>query len=395
MPNHIDKKDKADNVTKIIGDMLEETKQRLLNVSFSKLLLYQGKTPENWYIKQTSNLRAFRLEINKSVALENKRLLNAVKQGSKEVELTSKQTKEHQKLINRGINDLKNVVVSQHISNISSIYASAKVIKSNVADPLFDAISKQIDRTQRTGVTYKDGKTYKWENYLEMKLRTDIQNEITNNLVKASTDAGLIFFVASYYGDCAPDHADYQGKIYVVDGWETIAPKKRHDEIDAYIKAHKIMTVEEVTNTAPYLTTRPNCRHFLQPLSIDEVLGITNDKELNNKRASLDMNAHGKYKPEKYEALSKQRYNERQIRHWKEVAETKQRLLDNAGASVDSTTKQQLSLEASFATKKIRQWQKEQRTLMNANTGVLERNYDREAYNRMISDFGMRRNQTK
>ena len=68
-----------------------------------------------------------------------------------------------------------------------------------------------------------------------MKTRTDIQNEIANNMIAAGEQAGVIFYMAAYFGDCAKDHVDYQGKIYYDKDWKSKAPKDRIDEIQDYI----------------------------------------------------------------------------------------------------------------------------------------------------------------
>ncbi|MCM1556761.1 MAG: phage minor capsid protein [Anaeroplasma bactoclasticum] len=388
---HIAEKDKGDNVAKILGDMMQETSNRLLSTTFDRLLVNSGQGEKAWYQSQISSLNAFKLQVDKMAEEEKKRLLKANKQGLKELNLTQKQNTKISKEINKGINDLKKSVISSYVNNVASINASAKVLKSNVAESLYKNIRDKIEQTQNYGiVAYKNGRGVRWENYMEMKVRTDIQNDITKNMIKAGAEAGNVFFIAAYFGDCAKDHVEAQGKIYVDENWETNAPKARLEEIANYISAKNIKTVQEISEGEPYLTTRPNCRHFFQMISIDEVLGIKNEKDLNSKREEFDLNFNGKYKPDKYKALTEQRYNERNIRHWKGKLEADQKLLDKMPSTIPERERLLLSSRITLDKRKIRDWQLKQRQLIKANSEFLERDYSREVYNKMHSDFGIK-----
>jgi len=388
MANHIDNKDKGDNITKILADRLEESKNKLLDLTFTRMLVGASQSPAKWYKTQMANLNAFKIQVDKKAMEEKKAVLQATKQGTKELNLTTQQSKQIINEVNREMNNLNKMIISNYVQNVASIKVVAEIKKDNVSTNLYNTIRDKMLSTQDYGiVNYKNGRNVKWENYMEMKLRTDIQNDVAKNMVKDGYAAGNIFYITSFYGDCAPDHADYQGKIYVDEDWQSIAPKNRIEEIDQYIKANKIMTVQEVMDGPVYLTTRPNCRHYFQYISIDEVLGIKDNNDLNNKRKEYDLNANGKYKPEKYEALTKQRYNERQIRHWKGRAQTEQKLLDKLPKSASKQERLLLQSKVALSNRKVRTWQSTQRSLLKANKGVLQRNYDREAYRRMISDF--------
>ncbi|MBO5711888.1 MAG: hypothetical protein J6R47_03530 [Acholeplasmatales bacterium] len=392
MSKHIDDKDKGDNIAKILGDRLDETKQLLITISFNRMLVGTSQNSSLWYKSQIANLSRFKLEVNKKTNEEKKTVLEATKKAAKELKLTKSQTNKIVKEVNDGINDLNKMIISNHVANVANIKAVAETKKSNVVDKLYNTIRDKMLQTQEYGiVTYQNGRNVKWENYMEMKLRTDIQNDIAKNMIVDGAAVGNIFYITSFYGDCAHDHADYQGKIYVDEDWQNIAPKDRIDEIEQYINSNKIMTVQEVMDAPVYLTTRPNCRHYFQYISIDEVLGIKDEKDLNNKRNEYALNANGKYQPEKYEALSNQRYNERQIRRWKGRLQTEEKLLENLPKSASEQEKLLLESKILMSKRKIRVWQETQRDLLKANKGVLERNYDREAYGRIISDFRIKK----
>lgn len=389
MPKHIEKKDKADNVTKILGDEFIESKQRLYSFTLNRLLIGRTTEPKVWYKSQMGNLRQFSLQVNKMISQEKKIVLKATYKGAKGLNLDSKQRKQLLKEVNDGYKLLFNNIVSNYKRDVASIYyqAQSNVKRIDVVKPLYEAIKDRVvNNKAKYNIVYSDGKEVSWENYMEMKLRTDIQLDISKNLVKEGRNAGVIFYVCTFYGDCALDHADFQGKIYIDEAWESIIDKSMHDEVDAYIKANKILTIQGVANGEPYLTTRPNCRHFFEPMGTEEVIAIKSEKELDKKRSELGLNFNGKYKPEKYEALTKQRYNERQIRNWKGRMQDEQALLDKMpkGATPQQRARQEARVK--IASTKVRAWQKEQNSLVKANP-FLQRNYDREAYGKMISDF--------
>ena len=157
---------------------------------------------------------------------------------------------------------------------------------------MYNRISKQTFSDMRIS-EHKFGKKENYEEYLAFRKEKlydsvhknwEILEKNKNSLAdtveyrvklgeKQSILSGKsIFYVCNWFDDCAKDHVPYQGKVYVLENWEDIADESDHDSIRAYIQNHKIMTVEEVVNNAPWLTTRRNCRHRLYPISIDEIL---------------------------------------------------------------------------------------------------------------------------
>ena len=71
------------------------------------------------------------------------------------------------------------------------------------------------------------------------------------------------FYLSSAHGDCAPDHVNWQGKIYV----DANAP----EDIIQYALKCKIYTIQWVTSDPVYFLTRPNCRHYFVGISEDDV----------------------------------------------------------------------------------------------------------------------------
>ena len=374
---HIDKIDEADNTAKILGDLFAETEQRLKHLSQTYLEIGLALSISEWKNMQNRRFKAFSKEVNKVIKEEHKKLLKSASNASKAIDLTDKQEEKIKKNIENGLQILNKSIIINHRHIIA---------QSNVTDDLHKMIAEKISSGKDYGmVQYSNGRMVRWENWMEMKLRTDIQNDIADNMIKAGGQNGVIFYITSYYGDCAPDHAPFQGKIYCDSKWRSICPKELLEDVANYIRSNRIMSVQDAMGEkGNYLTTRPNCRHYFQYISIQEVLKIKNKEDLTNKRESLNLNFNGKFKPEKYEALSQQRTNERKIR----------KLRDNISSLEELKNELPQGSDTSDIDKKLARYKnslkvvyKNQRKLIKDNPGVLHRNYDREIYSKIISDF--------
>ena len=91
------------------------------------------------------------------------------------------------------------------------------------------------------------------------------------------------FCVCDVHSGCAKDHLEYQGKVYYKADWENyITDEEIRVKVRAYIKNHRLMSVEKVTKAPIYLIFRPNCRHELVDIPADEVLNSSVKKILVN-----------------------------------------------------------------------------------------------------------------
>ena len=153
-------------------------------------------------------------------------------------------------------------------------------------------VSKQSFSSLRRANSAEKG-TIDYEN--ELKLRKNIvyktvrnefplmeknKNELVNAVeYRAKRDqltdlfASGVFYLCSSHTKPAKDHADWEGKIYVSDDWRNRVDQDLHGKIEAYIKNHDVKTVEWVTGEPVYLVTRPNCKHYLIEVGVEEVLG--------------------------------------------------------------------------------------------------------------------------
>lgn len=375
--NHIDIKDNGIKLSQKIGDKLSDLKQTL-ETNIQDNLVKGIDNPRTWAIKQNILLRNFKKETAKIIEDTNKNVKNDLKT-SDSVELKKKQITTISTYIDKGTLFLGNQAIDNYQKIIHKTMVTLRVEK---AIELKDALSKHIQNDLNVGVVYKDGKHYKFDNYWEMKARTDIQQYIGKNMVDTGNSLGVIFYIAAYFGDCAKDHVDYQGKIYVDKDWEANAPKDRLEDIKDYINSNKIMTVQEVMGEPYYFTTRPNCRHYFQYVDIDSVLGAKNEKQVSNLRDDMGLNFNGKYRPDKYEALQQQRLNERKIRSVKEEVDKQEHLLALNPGDKDIQNK------ILIGENQIRRYQSEQVELVKKYNN-LERRYDREQIGVNRVDFGI------
>ena len=311
--DHIQVKDNGIKLSQDIGDKLADAKTLLENEIIDGLLKSSNETNLNRYrIVQNINLRNYQYLSDKVISKVKKDVKTSLKDDNT-VNLTNKQVVNMSSQINKGLLFLQNSAVRTYQDTLTNI-----LLRCKSAGDLKEQLQKHIDSGIDVGVIYKDGKNYQFDTYWEMKARTDIQNDIGSNMVKTGQENGVIFYIAAYF------------------------------------------------------TTRPNCRHYFQYIDIDSVLGAKNNDDVNKLRDERNLNFDGKYKPDKYEALQKQRLNERKIRAEKKAIDKLEHEL--ALKPGDKNIQSQIKIGES----NVRRYQAEQRDLINQYNN-LERRYDREA----------------
>ena len=85
-------------------------------------------------------------------------------------------------------------------------------------------------------------------------------------------DEDKVFFLCTVHDHPAEGHREWQGKIYVDRFWRTKVKGDKYYPVLSYIRNRKIHTVQWVMGDPVWMTTRPYCKHYFIPLSIDEVL---------------------------------------------------------------------------------------------------------------------------
>ena len=381
-------KERIDDLVDILGEEYARIENTFVIRSNEQLAKYLDN-PKAWKAKQLASRAGLKREFI-SAAKEQLRVLNekaekvfllSYKEVDKDViEITESEivAKNIPSDVKEQIKRLKefnaNQVVKLANQSLSTYTKSVRIIDAlSTPDNLYETIKRQMPKGIENGVkvVYEDGKQFTWKSYMEMNVRTTIHQEMTQHQMEVGARVGQIFYICDSFADCAPDHADYQGKIYYN------ADATIDEEAQKYIDENQIQSMQEVTNGHPFLTSRPNCRHNFHAIPTSSVLTQKADKILEDEGLKF-----GNYKGSNYEALQKQRYNERQIRKWKLKKENAEKIQRETGIKNVEGIK--------AAQHKVSEWQKRQRELIDKHDDVLKRQYDRENARVMVDHLGVK-----
>lgn len=259
----------------------------------------------------------------------------------------------------------------------------AKINKLARTQDLYKAIYEQTQKNIRDGIriAYKNGRTIGYKEYMEMNVRTTLQNEIVDNGLKVGAVSKTVFYVCNSFNDCADDHADYQGKVYYDERYISWGFEEEQEEaIKEHILKNKLMAMQDVIDEKPYLTRRPNCRHKLYPISLKQALNLSPNQLLDKFNIK-----RGTYKKSDYKQTQEQRYNERQIRYYKDKANQNEELYRL------NPNNEKFIIQAQKDRVTMRKWQTRQRELIK-KFPHLERDYRRETRDKIVQDLGARYN---
>lgn len=137
-------------------------------------------------------------------------------------------------------------------------------------DIMFPLVSRFFERNHvgqviKQKVVYPTAQKFE-ENEKKAYIKTIIDTQF-------ETGENAIFFLCSEHGDCAEDHLAYQGKLYVDRHWrKKVAKKEDKDKIQAFISMNQIKRMQWVIFRPVWMITRPNCRHYFQPLTAEEAM---------------------------------------------------------------------------------------------------------------------------
>jgi len=364
----------ADNIAQTIREVLETTEQQF-KTTISDTLNKIGATGSSYFTQQSIRRTKLRKLLQKD-AKDAIRTLEQVTNNAAEL---------------AGINadKLNKQIKAQTGLLIGSAFkahgaAVGKIVRLEKIRPLQDAIFTQTQRGINEGfkVKTKSG-MMGYKEYMEMSVRTTLQTEISEQQLKFNSKAGVVFYISNVYADCADDHKDYQGKVYYDNRYKSFGlGKEMVALISKKIRQDKMMSIQKVRNGKPYLTTRPNCRHKITPLSIEQGLNVSKVKLIKDLKLST-----GSYKKANYKDSQKQRYNERQIIHFKSRKEINKALYKKTG---DENYLIQSQKDSVLTTK----YQKSQRDLLKSNP-TLDRDYRRETRNIVLKDLGAKYNINK
>lgn len=111
--------------------------------------------------------------------------------------------------------------------------------------------------------------TYEYAKKVEERDKTTAIRETLSN----GREQKKIFYLASSHNDCAIDHKEWQGKIYVDENWKKYVTDAEFGDVAQYIAMNNIQTFQWVIGQPVWLITRPNCRHYFKVMDTKDVLG--------------------------------------------------------------------------------------------------------------------------
>lgn len=325
-------------------------------------------------IKNGGNLRllTFKNKINKIIKQQTTQINRVINNAGKILKIdTTKAKKVNTKIANQ----LNKIAYNNYRA------VSRKFNYRADTDTLYKAIKQYTDNVDSGyKVTFQNGNNYNFKSYMEMNVRTTLHNEMNDDLAKNARESGIFCWICDTYTDSAPDHADYQGKKYISEDWTSMCKPEDVNRIQDYIDANNILTKEYIENEPVYLTTRPNCRHVLMPITLEQFL----DGETNS--VIKDVGGHtGKLKDDAYNNLQQQRYNERMIRKYKARLDNVKTARDNAPEDMKSKFDAEINRNNAL----VKKWQGTQREHINSHP-FLERDYRRESNKVILNDLGVK-----
>lgn len=131
---------------------------------------------------------------------------------------------------------------------------------------------------QRRGVIYntirakiQKNDLIKDANQIVFEYEYRLKHDQMRELLDTAEEDKSPFFLCSSHPKPAKDHADWEGKLYYDEDWESYVPEDQKDTIRAIIRNRKLYTVQWVVGAPVYLTTRRNCKHYFINIPTAEV----------------------------------------------------------------------------------------------------------------------------
>lgn len=157
------------------------------------------------------------------------------------------------KRIKRIIGDTDDAAILAIVALILVMYKKNKAKGSNA---IAEYIEKKHILEESHSVAYQIQRKEIGEQK-EAYIMSDIQANAMNN---------KWFYLCSSHNDCAKDHLEWQGKIYIDENCKD--PKCL-----ALANQYHMRTYQWVIGKPVWLVTRPNCRHYFKALTYNEVAG--------------------------------------------------------------------------------------------------------------------------
>ena len=156
------------------------------------------------------------------------------------------------------VRDIINDIPNFNIREKAQMYVLVKKIAVLMYMQEGKLYNKQI-------LTYSTGINKIQEHADSRKRRIGVRDEMRAHRARTG-----VFYMLSSHSNPAEGHAPYQGQIFVDRFWKSITGGDKR--VQAYIRNHNTLTVQEIIRAPVYMITRPYCKHFFIELDTEEVL---------------------------------------------------------------------------------------------------------------------------
>jgi hypothetical protein len=389
--------EKVIDISRLIAEFIRDVEVKLDTIILNQYQKYKMGLPETWFSKQMSDLPNLTRKILTEAKFGRREAVQVVRKGmylayafERDPKLFEKKIDEFNKsqtiTLPKQVIDQVNVATVFALGAISligqrkitaykktvSVMYQKSIVSTEPAKTLLEEILRRTtkvvgDERYLKGLDGGSGV----RKSLELGVRKSLQ-DITQLSFETSP---FVFVLCSEHGDCAPDHKDWQGKVYFNENWrEFVSNPKLVESIDGIIRKKRMRSYQWVKSEPVKMWVRWNCRHKLRNIPIEDVL----EKPVKDILSENNFSTKGKYQAKKYNKLQEQRQMERNVRKYDE------RLQVMGGAGNPNPD--------DFQRNKIlkNKWRKKLISLVKSNDVFLFRARDREKARKLMFDFGVK-----
>jgi hypothetical protein len=389
--------EKVIDISRLIAEFIRDVEVKLDTILLNQYQKYQASLPETWLSKQMSDLPNLTKKILEQAKIGRREAVQVVRKGMYLVYAFERDPKLFEKKIDEFNKSQVITLPRQVIREVDTAIVFALGAISLIGTRKVNAYKKTVSvMYQKSIVTTEPAKTLLEEimrrttkvvgderyltgldggpgvrKSLELGVRKSLQ-DITQLSFETSP---FVFVLCSEHGDCAPDHKDWQGKLYFNENWrQWVASPNLAKQIESVINQRKMRSYQWVKGEPVKMWVRWNCRHKLRNIPIEDVIGKPTDEILRENNFST----RGKYQAKKYDKLQRQRQMERNVRKYDE----RLRVMEGAGNPNPDDFQRNKMLK--------NRWRKELIKLVKSNSVFLYRARDREKARKLMFDFGVK-----
>lgn len=387
-------KDGLDDLVNPITESIEEFQNTLTLKSHEHL--YKYIKSDNWLAKQIASQKDLQKSLIGIANAEAKKINRnyeeafrlALKSGNEPIskgaiERLNKIKTDNAKMMLA----LTNQVYQSHQKWVNEIGLKAnekrEIGKMEKSNSLFNQITDVLNSKKvedEVKVVYKGGREVSFKTYMEMNVRTTMNQEIGKQQMEAAETLGVVFWLCNSFEDCRTQHIEFQGKVYYDEryvnyGFDAETIKQIEDAIDS----REMMSRQEVENNDPFLSNCPNCRHEFMAIPIEDVIDKSDKELLEENGLNID-----KATEQKYQLSQEQRLYERKIREYRLKVQKNKMELSKASYGIDTeSVKKNLAHNQMM----LDRYYGNIRGLVRKHS-FLERDYKRESARVLRSDLG-------